>query len=154
MASIRFNVKGLAEELRHVAALATASRLTRLFATKLYTQGERIMLRSKMLVPVVTGNLRASGHVKLPVIAGTRAMVELGYGGPAARYALAVHENPRAGKTGGVSPAKGFIQGGRYKRYATSGQWKYLEQPFLEMQADVTNEIGAQVLGEILKMRG
>jgi hypothetical protein len=40
---------------------------------------------------------------------------------------LAVHENPRSGHTGGVSPS-----GGRYKHWASVGQWKYLEQPFKE----------------------
>lgn len=93
----------------------------------LYLSAEQIMTESRTLVPVVTGNLRASANVQPPKISGTTVTVELGYGGPAATYALSVHENPRAGKTGGVSPS-----GHKYaaRRWSQVGQWKYLEQPF------------------------
>lgn len=91
-------------------------------------EAEDIMADSKEnYVPVDTGNLRASGHVQQPKLAGNRISVLFGYGGPAAPYALAVHENPRSGKTGGVSPS-----GHRYKTWAKVGQWKYLETPFKE----------------------
>jgi len=101
----------------------------------LYESGHIIMARSmEEFVPVETGTLRSSGVVEVgdtiatttgdQVYGGNEVVVTLGYGGPAAPYALAVHENPRAGKTGGYSPS-----GKPYKRYATTGQWKYLETP-------------------------
>lgn len=54
----------------------------------------------------------------------TQTSVILGYGGASAPYALSVHENPRSGKTGGVSPS-----GRKYKRWARVGEWKFLETP-------------------------
>ncbi len=104
------------------------SKAIRPMAGALYREGTRIMNRSKSeFVPVDTGNLRGSGYVSLPEIEGSSVSVEIGYGGAAAPYAAVVHENPRAGRTGGVSP-----QGKKYKHYAQVGQWKYLEQPVNE----------------------
>jgi len=62
-------------------------------AKALYEEAEMIMTDSKEnYVPVQTGNLKSSGHVQLPVISGSQVSVTMGYGGPAAKYALAVHE--------------------------------------------------------------
>lgn len=64
--------------------------------------------------------------------------VILGYGGAAAPYALAVHENPRAGKTGGLGPVtfrsgvksrKVLPTAVKYKHWARTGQWKFLSEP-------------------------
>ena len=71
-------------------------------------------------VPIRTGALNASGFVRQE----QPLEVTLGFGGAAAPYAIAVHENPRAGRTGGVSPS-----GQPYTRYARNGEWKYLETP-------------------------
>jgi hypothetical protein len=87
---------------------------------------EKIMADSKDLVPVDTGTLRSSGVVLPAAITGTTVSVTLGYGGAAAPYARMVHENPRAGKTGGLSPS-----GMPYKTWAKVGQWKFLEIPFV-----------------------
>lgn len=78
-------------------------------------------------VPVRFGVLRASIMVQPPIVENNRVVVVVGAGGAAAPYALAVHENPRAGKTGGLSP-----QGQPYKHYSRVGGWKYLETPALE----------------------
>lgn len=86
---------------------------------------------SRHLVPVRDGILRSSatitpvGEVLSQASSGGVFQVIVGYGGPAAPYALAVHENPRAGRTGGISP-----MGAPYKKHAKVGQWKYLEIPF------------------------
>lgn len=91
----------------------------------LYQWGASVMQDSRAnYVPVDTGVLRASGHVEQPVVRGTQASVRFGYGGVAAPYALSVHENPRAGKTGGVSPS-----GRPYRHWARVGEWKFLETP-------------------------
>jgi len=90
----------------------------------LYAEAELIMMESKKQCPVDTGTLRGTGYVKQPEYSGNRVTVQMGYGGPAAPYAIAVHENPRAGKTGGVSP-----RGQHYKTWAKTGKWKYLEDP-------------------------
>ena len=97
----------------------------------LFREAEGIMGDSKeKYVPVVTGNLRSSGHVQLPKITSKGAAVELGYGGPAAAYALAVHENPNTGKT-----AKG----------SQVGEWKYLETPFKQHLRNMDQRVAADM---------
>ena len=91
-------------------------------------------------MPVATGTLRRSGHVQAPKIDGTNIVVILGYGGPAAAYAFAVHENPRAGQTAGVSPL-----GAKYKTYSRVGQWKYLEIPLVRSQEKIKRAISSAV---------
>jgi len=97
----------------------------------LFREGEGIMGDSKeKFVPVVTGNLKSSGHVQLPKITATGARVELGYGGPAAAYALGVHENPNTGKTAEGSKV---------------GEWKYLETPFKQHLTNMDKRIAADM---------
>lgn len=61
----------------------------------LHKQANFIMRDSKAnYCPVDTGNLRASGHVSNYTAVEKDVFVELGYGGPAAPYALKVHEIP------------------------------------------------------------
>lgn len=86
--------------------------------------GQRIIGDAMELVPVDTGTLRATGT---STVERTKRAVSVvvGFGGPAAWYALAVHENPRAGKTMGLSPS-----GKKYRSWAKVGQWQYLAQPF------------------------
>ena len=80
-------------------------------ARGLFKEGEGIMTISKQAyVPVDTGTLRASGFVDRPIRRGTKILVMLGYGGPAAPYAIFVHEDMDA--------------------FHVVGQAKYLEVPF------------------------
>lgn len=56
---------------------------------------EAVMTLSKAVyVPVVSGNLRSTGQVSLPVVKTGRVEVTMSYGGPAAPYAQAVHDAP------------------------------------------------------------
>jgi len=82
-------------------------------------------------VPRREGILEASGHVDPPERTSGRVTIKIGYGGSAAPYALAIHENPRAGKTRGESPS-----GKKYKTWAKVGEWKYLETPVMEATLD------------------
>ena len=110
-------------------------------ASTLYTEAEAIIADAKEnYVPVVTGALRGSGFVEPPKISGGKMTVTLGFGGPAAKYALIVHENPRAGKTKGKSPS-----GAKYKKYSKVGQWKYLETPFNKRVKGVGPKIGTNI---------
>ena len=54
-----------------------------------------IFNQSQYLVPVDTGALRASGTItrRVRLKGGDRIVLHITYGGPAAPYALAVHEN-------------------------------------------------------------
>ncbi|MGE5619537.1 MAG: hypothetical protein ACM3US_09805 [Sphingomonadaceae bacterium] len=68
-------------------------RALKLAATALYHEAEAIMTDSKEnYCPKDLGNLYNSGHVQPPKIQGKKVDVEMGYGGPAADYALIVHE--------------------------------------------------------------
>ena len=57
--------------------------------------------------------------------------VIVGAGGPAAPYALSVHENPRSGETEGISPEgkQYYPKPGQKRSYSVVGSWKYLEFP-------------------------
>jgi hypothetical protein len=120
-------------------ALGPKARLT--LDAALYQEGERIMTESKAVyVPVDSGTLRASGRVDPPIQEGPVTLVTLGYGGAAAPYALAVHENPRSGHTGGFSPS-----GKAYKHWAKVGEWKYLETPWKAAAAGLLDRLANQL---------
>jgi hypothetical protein len=122
-----------------LAALGPKARVT--LDAALYQEGERIMADSKATyVPVDTGTLRASGRVDPPMQEGGVTVVTLGYGGPSAQYALAVHENPRAGHTGGFSPS-----GRPYAHYAKVGEWKYLETPWKAAAAGLVERLASEL---------
>jgi hypothetical protein len=106
-----------------------------------YQSFEAVMTTSKEeYVPVDQGTLRSSGHVQSPEVSGMSATITMGYGGPAAPYAIAVHENPRAGKTGGLSPS-----GKPYEHWARTGGWKYLETPLKA----ATGQIAAKLKDDV-----
>ena len=107
----------------------------------LVSEAEGIMSESKeKFVPVMTGALRGSGFVEPPKVQGGNMSVTLGFGGPAAPYAVIVHENPRSGKPGGKSPG-----GEMYKNFSRVGQWKYLEVPFNKRSKNVGSKIASNI---------
>lgn len=77
-------------------------------AAAMMQEAEQIMTEAKVLVPVDLGNLRATGHVAPPVIEGTTVTVALGFGGPAAPYAVYVHEGtgPAVGRPAFMPPVE------------------------------------------------
>lgn len=90
--------------------------------------------KSQEEVPVMDGNLRASGYVASDV----KTKGDSVYIGYHAVYAAKVHENPRSGKTGGVSPS-----GRPYKKWAKVGKWKFLEDPIKKYAKLVVRIIAA-----------
>jgi hypothetical protein len=87
----------------------------------MFAEATTILNESKKIVPVATGNLRASGRVERPVTGKGRASVEITYGGAAAPYALIVHEVPP--NTGG--------RWGSGLTHAAGKSYKYLEIPVM-----------------------
>lgn len=75
-------------------------------ARALYREAHAIFRASQRIVPVDKGFLRASGVLEGP----TNGEVLIGYGGPAASYAIYVHEDPEA-------------------RHKPGKSYKYLEKP-------------------------
>ncbi len=102
-------------------------------AQGLYEQAETIMTKAKALTPVDTGNLRASGHVLPPHLEGSQLVVTLGFGGPAASYAVWVHE--------------------RLNVHHPVGQAKFLETAVLEAMRTLKSEL-ARRAQTILRERG
>ena len=91
----------------------------------LYAEATLIFNESQKIVPVDTGALRASGQV----IAGKGEAI-IGYGGPAASYALFVHE-------------------GGPKNWSRPGKSdKYLEIPFMAALPGFAERLAARMRGE------
>lgn len=109
----------------------------------LYQEATELLNDADALVPRDTGALAASKFQQFDNSDGIAVVV--GYGGAAAPYALKVHENPRSGVTGGVSPS-----GKLYKHWAAVGQWKYLETPFKARVDGFTSRIGAFLRARLL----
>lgn len=90
--SIRLTIEGDEKLLK---TLRDARRdVERVLAGPLRLEAEEIMTTAKQRTPVDTGVLRASGVVRSPDIRPGKVTVELGFGGAARAYALAVHEHP------------------------------------------------------------
>lgn len=115
----------LAAALRQAGERAPAA-----FAGVLYREAERIMAKSKEIVPVDTGALKGTGHVQLPEVNGPEISVTLGFGGPAVDYAVIVHEDTML-------------------RHTPGQQAKYLEQPMLEAARDMEARLAAELRREI-----
>lgn len=65
-------------------------------AQALFEEAEIEMTEARERTPVETGDLRRSGFVQPPEIDRDAVSVTLGFGGPAAPYAVYVHENLEA----------------------------------------------------------
>lgn len=108
--SASFRITGV--EKLEAALRASGRRANALGASALYEEAELVMGDAKEQTPVDTGALRASGHVAQPTTTGDRSVVEMGFGGAAAPYAVIVHEDLSAAHAPGTNA-------------------KYLERPLL-----------------------
>lgn len=106
----------------------------RFAARALREEADEAFLLSQAVVPVQYGVLKASGNVTGPRVRGTRAFTEIHYGGPAAPYAIYVHELP-------PSRAK--------HDYPT--RWKYLENPVRLYAQDMGQRMTVRVLDMIAR---
>lgn len=118
--SYSFTLEG-DDELLNLIRVAK-ERSPQVVAQAIWEQANLIFAKSQNLVPVDTGVLRGSGGVSAPQSDASGIYVDIFYGGPAAPYALYVHE---------------II--GNYHKSPT--QAKYLEQPFMEAMTDVQKNI-------------
>ena len=101
-------------------------------ALAIYEEANVIFAKSQVLVPVDTGVLRGSGGVSAPQMGSQGYFVDIFYGGPAASYALYVHE---------------II--GNYHNPPT--QAKYLEQPVMEAMSTIQQNIKGRIIDIIEK---
>lgn len=93
--------------------------LTPVIQRAVHSEATVVLNESKRIVPVRNGDLRRSGKVETPKTIGPRTTVEVTYGGPAAPYALYVHEIPP--HTGG--------RWGTGNKHKSGKSYKYLEIP-------------------------
>lgn len=109
--------------------LLTSKKETPLAVSQaVWEEANLIFAKSQRLVPVDTGVLRGSGGVSSPQpMAGGGTYVDIFYGGPAAPYALYVHE---------------IIE--NYHKAPT--QAKYLEQPFMESIPMLQRNIARRII--------
>lgn len=73
-----------------------AKKMTPALASALYTEALLVEQESRNRTPVLTGALRASHETTEPDITQEDISVEIRVGGPAAPYAVEVHENVQA----------------------------------------------------------
>lgn len=111
-----------APELAKILATAGARAIPAL-KQALNEEGQIAFRNSQRLVPVDTGTLRRSG-VLVPAREKGTSMIEvvMGYGGAASAYALKQHENLSY-------------------RHKEGKQAKYLEQPVMQRQAKLSQNI-------------
>ena len=84
-------LRGLDAALRRLSDLA--EKAPDAVGAGLFLEANNIMADAKTRVPVDQGVLRASGYVAPPVMERGSPVVELGFGGPAASYAVRQHED-------------------------------------------------------------
>lgn len=145
-------VRGAEQVIANLRALGAAMPAAAGRALYRFAESEIVPVAKSDYAPVVTGTLRSSIRTEPPVISATVASVRVAAGGGAAKYGLRVHENPRTGQTGGLSPS-----GRRYKRWSRVGQWKYLEIPARLAAADgsgFAREAGVELQEVIRGLRG
>lgn len=94
----------------------------------LFKEAEVIANEARRLVPVDTGALRSTIHVEGPKETAAGAEVEIIAGGPAAGYAVYVHEDPT--------------------KHHPNGEYKFIEKPVL---AEVQN-IAAAIREEVSRL--
>lgn len=88
MADIKLDVSRVVGNLQNLASKFAQEDI----AGALYLEAEETAGLSKTLTPVDTGALRDSHTVSQPVITNNEISVTIGVGGPAAPYAVIVHE--------------------------------------------------------------
>lgn len=128
MARMRIQLRGIEQVQRRLQHVADTT--ARSLAAALTVEAEAIMGKSKEIVPVDTGALRSTGHVQPPETAGAQVTVEMGYGGPAAPYAVFVHERVEL-------------------RHNPPTQAKFLEQPALEAIPGMAERVAARIRPDV-----
>ena len=127
---IRFDLNG--DEQLVKALKSGKEKSPQAIAQAIWEEANIIFAKSQILVPVDTGVLRGSGGVSAPQMGNQGYFVDIFYGGPAAPYALYVHE---------------II--GNYHNPPT--QAKYLEQPLMEAMDGLQSRLKGRIVDIIEK---
>lgn len=134
--------KGTAEMRRRLGALEHAADEDIERALRAHAE-DVIADAQENHVPVMDNHLRSSAYVSSgrDAAAGKNGRgavwAKLGF---SAAHARRTHENPRSGKTGGVSPS-----GRKYKKWAKVGAWKFLERPLRASEGRFESTVAAVI---------
>jgi len=115
-------------------------------AAGLGLEARKLLGATRLQVPVDKGILKNSGTVDGPFFKDSAVSYLVGYGGQAKTYAEAVHDNPRAGRTGGFSPS-----GRPYKTWSKVGKWRYLTDPTIAHAKSIDRNLGRYIANFILR---
>jgi hypothetical protein len=130
MATYSFVIEG-ADELKRALSIS-GKDAGQLAAQVIWEEANTIFAKSQVLTPIDTGALRASGGVSAPQEFPQGVGVDIFYGGPAAPYALFVHE----------------IQS-NYHNPPTKA--KYLEEPFMAALPQIQKNLARRIMNLIEK---
>jgi hypothetical protein len=118
-------ITGIDVVLQHLQALGPqaleAARLA------LAAEAQTILAASESLVPVLTGLLRATGEVEMPVLEGTTVSVAIRYGG------------------NGLADYAALIEFDHTMNHPRGGQAGYLSQPFYAAEAGMAERLAATI---------
>lgn len=129
--NITVRITGLNETSRNLSGMSRD--IVQVLAGTINQEHEAIMTIAKERTPVLTGALRASGHVIPPVIL-RRSIKSVGaFGGPSAAYAVIVHEDLNAHHN--VGQAKFYESAVRERRRNVKAAVKEAVSEFLESRA-------------------
>lgn len=147
--------------LQHAGTLANQS-----LASAMVTEMLAVVRKAQGYVPVNTGNLKASGTVLPPEIAGTRITVTGGFGNASSKYAIWVHEGRRPGSKQPPTEAirqwlhdKGGDEDMAFVVARSIGRRgirpsKFLERAFLEHMPGIEMRLAAGVTKAFERLRG
>lgn len=125
-----FELQGMNELQQTMSRASNQNLVNQAIATGIYEEANVIFAKSQVLVPVDTGALRGSGGVSAVQGQGMSAFVDIFYGGPAADYALWVHEI-------------------LYYHHNAPTQAKYLEQPFMQAFDSIQKNLASRIISLI-----
>jgi len=147
VSSMHGALRGHLDDIRHACAV------------ELNRESEALMTEARILTPVDTGVLRASGHVQGPFFpTRLRITTFVGFGGPAGAggntedvgYAVRVHEDIELFGSSPGGGTRGTTNGGRARRIYV-GQAKYLETPARRRRRDFTRRYAARVRARLAR---
>lgn len=119
----KFGVKGLIEMRARLRKLK--AKFPDEVGRALYTETQIELNEVKRRTPVDKGPLRASEFAPPPVREGRKISTRIVAGGPAAPYAIYVHEDPDA--------------------FHPVGQWKYIESVLMESRAHMAARVAKRI---------
>ena len=127
-----FELEG-AKELRNMLEVS-GKDAGKVVGQVILEEANMIFAKAMILTPIDTGALRGSGGVSAPMNMPSGIGVDIFFGGPAAPYALYVHEI-------------------MYYKHNAPTQAKFLEQPFMERLPNIQQNMARRII-DLMRKNG